>query len=297
MTTQRWFVKVFIIAAFFALRLEALAQIPQLTISEVFADPKAVGDSDGEWFELYNPGDQDFNLNGVLLRDEGRDSHSIENDVILKPKEYAVFCKNGDSSQNGGVNCAYTYSKFNLANESDEIILEKEGEIARLVYSKSTHPIKSGASMEYGSGTWHFATAQFGNGDYGTPGSENSQASEPTSISTSTPVPTQKPTRTPTPSKEPTKIPTKDQTPTEKQKQMHVLGDEVSLSNSDEPTRVLLNEAQAVTKSMSETQFETNSPTPTEKKTDGVSKFVMWGGVLSMMVSIGSFLIITNRSG
>jgi len=274
-----------IIFVFFVVSSPSFAQNPQLTITEVSVDPKAVGDSDGEWFEIYNPSDQAVSLKNLVIKDEGKDSHTVESDLTINPKSYIVFCKNNNSEQNGGVNCAYQYSKFSLANESDEIILELHGEIARLVYSKSTHPVKSGKSMELDGSSWHESTNQFGKGDYGTPGSGNSAAA------TSTPIP--QPTATDAP--KPTKVPTATVKPTEVEKvQAQVLGDEDEEVPEIEPTDSELAQQTEIENSVVSSE-QISSPTPEEKGTSNVGNYFVWGGVLSMMGAIGSFLWITNK--
>ena len=275
-----------IIFVFFFIPSLSFAQTPQLTITEVFPDPKAVGDSDGEWFEIYNPSDQAYLLKDLVMKDEGRDTHKIETDLSIGPKNYLVFCKNKSSTENGGVNCAYQYSKFSLANESDEIILEKDGEITRLVYSKTSHPIKSGKSMELDGSSWHEATAQFGNGDYGTPGSGNSVAPTPTPLPQPTETPIPKPTKTPIPTSKPTEV---------EKVSMGVLGEEDEDIPEVEPTSAEISQQSQVENAIVDSKPSV-SPTDKVEEQSSVGNIFMWGGVLSMMGAIGSFLWITNRS-
>lgn len=185
------------------------AQSPQLVITELMIDPKSVSDSDGEWVELYNPSDSEVDVSGAVLKDNGQDSHTIPS-LKLPSKSYIVLCRSNDTNMNGGVNCQYEYEKFSLANEEDEVIVEKNGQtLAQFSYNNS-FPVKPGKSMELASlsstsssfDSWHESTTQFGSGDYGTPGHENSGAPIPTSTKTPTPKPTDKPTKIPEPTKE-----------------------------------------------------------------------------------------------
>ena len=55
------------------------ATLGSLLISEIMADPAAVSDARGEWFELYNPTRQPFNLRDITIGDDGSglaDAHS-----------------------------------------------------------------------------------------------------------------------------------------------------------------------------------------------------------------------------
>ncbi len=42
-------------------------QLGDLIITEIMNNPSAVGDSEGEWFEIYNNGSQDININGLEI--------------------------------------------------------------------------------------------------------------------------------------------------------------------------------------------------------------------------------------
>ena len=198
----------------------AYADTPVLIISEIMRDPDTVSDSDGEWFEIYYRGNEQIDINGMTIRDEGSDSHTISESVTMQPNSITVLCRNKDSAGNGGVLCTYQYNKFSLGNDDDEIILEKDGELKDSVsYDKTSFPDKAGASMELTDissdntvgGNWHTAYLPFGSGDYGTPGSANSALPTPTSEPTATPTKMPTPTKIPTPTKTP--APSKTPTP------------------------------------------------------------------------------------
>ena len=54
--------------------------VSDLLISEVMANPAALSDARGEWFELYNPITEVINLHEVTIGDDGSDRHKIESD-------------------------------------------------------------------------------------------------------------------------------------------------------------------------------------------------------------------------
>jgi uncharacterized repeat protein (TIGR01451 family) len=160
---------------------------PELIITEIMQNPTVVEDSAGEWFELYNAGEDSYDLDGCLLRDLGTDSHTIDNagSLIINPGAYLVLGRNGDSGTNGNLAVDYQYSSFTLVNEDDEVILECEGvEVDRVEYDGGPNfPDPAGASMQLlspaldnNSGSnWCEATGLWPGsaGDFGTPGADS----------------------------------------------------------------------------------------------------------------------------
>ncbi|MDU8910304.1 ExeM/NucH family extracellular endonuclease [Aestuariicoccus sp. MJ-SS9] len=164
---------------------------PQLVISEIMQNPSAVSDSDGEYFEIHNAGDQDVDINGWTVSDNDFDSFLIDNGgpLIVPAGGYLVLGRNGDTATNGGVPVDYEYSGMFLGNSGDEIILTSPdfGEVDRVEYDGGPDfPDPNGASMELIDLTsdnnvganWTTAVAEFGAGDLGTPGAPNGDPSE-----------------------------------------------------------------------------------------------------------------------
>jgi hypothetical protein len=154
-----------------------------LVVSELMANPAAVSDTAGEWFELYNTSASSIDINGLVLRDNGSNHHTISNPVplLLAPGDYRVLGRNGDPASNGGYLPDYIYSDFTLANSSDAIILESGGvEIFRLSYSSGDNFGEAGISMALTQIPQAISAADysasdlqtvFGSGDRGSPGS------------------------------------------------------------------------------------------------------------------------------
>ncbi len=150
-----------------------------LIITEVMANPDAVTDSNGEWFEIHNLTGISLDLNGLTISDNDSDLHVINNGgpLVIDPLGYLVLGNNTDSTENGGYTADYEYSDFTLANSEDEIIIYSSGmEIVRLEYSNGF--VVAGKSQEL-SGTVGFpldgsnyvaSTSVYGAGDRGTPG-------------------------------------------------------------------------------------------------------------------------------
>ena len=158
-------------------------QFGNLLISEVMANPSAVSDSNGEWFEVFNASANTIDLNGITISDNGTNAHliSASTSLLLSPGEYFVLGGNGESAVNGGYIANYVYSNFNLANLNDQIVLLDDTiEIARLEYSElpfgsagiSTELIRQMLNLSQADyqTTPSNQLFQYGDGDFGTPG-------------------------------------------------------------------------------------------------------------------------------
>jgi hypothetical protein len=167
-----------------------------IVINEVMQDPVAVGDSQGEWFELYNTTSSDIDIDGWVIRDDAANLHAIDNggSLVVPAKGYLVLGNNADFATNGGYHCDYEYGGFTLSNSDDEIVLEQGSvEIDRINYDGGPiWPEPSGASMawlgppgENNDGTrWVIeGVISYGDGDWGTPGSKNTDSSLPVELS------------------------------------------------------------------------------------------------------------------
>ncbi len=145
-----------------------------LLITEVMANPDAVSDNNGEWFEVINTTANEIDLNGILLRDNNANQHLVasESALILQSGAYFTFGRSGDNNANGGFQSNYTYSDFTLSNTSDAIILETASAlIDSLIYNGSPFS-QAGNSAELTSSGFLLTSAEFvyGLGDIGSPG-------------------------------------------------------------------------------------------------------------------------------
>ncbi len=155
-----------------------------LVINEIHQNPAAVSDADGEWVEITNTSSENINLNGLILRDNGNETHTISTNVWVAPDAFIILGAEGNIEVNGGVSVDYEYSDFSLSNLWDEVIIEHpSGVILDEVHYDNgvTFPDESGISMMLLSpemdnsigGNWMAATTPFGAGDLGTPGEAN----------------------------------------------------------------------------------------------------------------------------
>ena len=156
-----------------------------IIINEIIQNPLAVGDSEGEWFEIYNNSNGEIDIEGFIIKDNDSDSHLITEETLIAPYSYAVLGRNADTSTNGGVVISYEYSNINLANGADEILLiDPYGNtVDSVAYDGgNTFPDPNGSTMALLNlnldntigGNWvEYDSLTYGNGDYGTPGEPN----------------------------------------------------------------------------------------------------------------------------
>jgi Lamin Tail Domain len=164
--------------------------VGQLVISEFLADPSAVGDTDGEWFEVVATSDVD--LNGLVLGNESATKATVGSQTCLKlaAGASAVFAKKADPALNGGLLDVKASFGFSLANSGARSITVSSG--ATLVDSITYSAATAGASSQLSStkldavlndtpanfcptpvGTTYGASADGGVGDRGSPGTAN----------------------------------------------------------------------------------------------------------------------------
>lgn len=163
----------------------------EIIITEFMANPAAVNDNVGEYFELYNPTSSDINLNGWRYQDTGNGNWNIiTEDIIVAAGSYKVFAASDDSTANGGIVGALRLaSSFNLANTRDGILLQKPDggggwiSVDEIAYDNGDDAwdITSGVSCKLidltgdnlDPANWDLSTTPYGDGDLGTPGGPN----------------------------------------------------------------------------------------------------------------------------
>lgn len=117
----------------------------QLVITEFMADPSAVADGAGEWFEVLATAEVD--LNGVQAANEGTGNATVTavDCLRLLPGQYALFAHGTDAAINGGLPPVTSTFGFALGNSKTAaglpraIILKSgAGEIDRISWLAST---------------------------------------------------------------------------------------------------------------------------------------------------------------
>jgi uncharacterized protein (TIGR03382 family) len=167
-----------------------------VVISELMPNPTGT-ESLGEWFEIYNTTSADIDVTGFVFHDETDDRFVVggATPVTLPARGYLVLGRSANAAENGGVPVDYVYSRFNLANRSDEIILEVEGvEIDRVEYdvgagytivegrSLTLSPDRLDAMANDTPDAWCRGETPLAGGDFGTPGDANDACAPPVDV-------------------------------------------------------------------------------------------------------------------
>jgi hypothetical protein len=126
----------------------------RLLITEIKSNPLLVPDHQGEWIEIFNPGDEDVELAGLTLISGGPSgdeqfTFSATVPGRIAPGAYAVVGLAGPAL-NGGVQVDGVYGEVRLENESDWIELRAGGLLLdRVAWDDgATFPDAQGTSMQ-----------------------------------------------------------------------------------------------------------------------------------------------------
>jgi competence protein ComEC len=154
----------------------------EVVLSEVMADPRAVPDERGEWFELHNPGDAPARLRGWTIASANDTPHAIAGEVVVPARGYAVLARSGARGTNGGVTATYAYGPaLSLGNGIDWLALrDASGATVDSVAWRSAPAgvarglrDASAAHADVNGAAWTTQSTRYGSGDRGTPGAPN----------------------------------------------------------------------------------------------------------------------------
>ncbi len=159
----------------------------ELVITEIQKDPTAVLDAAGEWFEVFNPTELEFNLLGLEFANSSGEFFIIDQTLILPGNSHAVLGNNGNTGTNGNVTVDFVYSNFALQDEGTIVVsnLLEQVVIDQVAYDTTNYPSVPGSSLSLdpdfrfddlgndSGSNWCVATTAIGSGDFGTPGFEN----------------------------------------------------------------------------------------------------------------------------
>lgn len=174
------------------------ANLPQdgdVIFTEFMADPDAVSDTNGEWFELYNTTGSELALFSLIVTDNDNDEFLIlDASATIPANGYVVFARNDNSQLNGGVTGAIDYpgnlsfltNSPDPANYQLNLTLQDGTSIAAPYFGPvgGATSMPKGASIQLDPGSltaagsqdvanWCAATSSYGSGDLGTPGAAN----------------------------------------------------------------------------------------------------------------------------
>lgn len=158
------------------------AATPQLVINEFIADPNAVSDDAGEWFEVHNWGSTSINLLNYKIASDNDPVLTISSSVTVPAGGFVVLARNGMKKRNGGVTVNYAYgTTLTLANAGDWLAIRDPNGVTvdSVAWTSTTAGVTWGVrdpsadNATVGSANWQLATSTFGAGDKGTPGAQN----------------------------------------------------------------------------------------------------------------------------
>jgi hypothetical protein len=161
-----------------------------LVITEFMANPSCAG---GEWFEVHNPTNGAFELQNLVIQDDGTEIFTINQSVIIPAGGFKLFVLDAGEScvLSAGVIDPYRYSGFTLNNSGFDAISIRNGTtvIDSVVYnsfdgwplvpgeSASLNPDFFSASANDMAANWCLSSSGYGTfGETGTPGNMNDLA-------------------------------------------------------------------------------------------------------------------------
>jgi cysteine-rich repeat protein len=156
-----------------------------LVITELMIDPDFAPDATAEWFEVFNPTATDFDLRGVVARDDGTETFLIDESLVLAAGAHVVLGKSANLGENGGAPVDFAYGGgFLLANMSSDEVELRIGDVLIDRVTFSTDLEDRGASRSLSADAYdaeandvgaNYCAGQgaFGDGDKGTPGQMN----------------------------------------------------------------------------------------------------------------------------
>ena len=153
-----------------------------LVLNEFMAHPLASeSQAEGEWIELYNVTGCYINLSGWSISNDRGDQINL-NTHLIAPEGFFVLGASGNDSRNGGYDPDYVYSGFSIYDNDVLTLRNGQGNIVDRISFDSSWPVEAGRSTERinpgwvsnSSSSWESALTTYGEGDYGTPGEQNS---------------------------------------------------------------------------------------------------------------------------
>lgn len=153
-----------------------------VVINEFMAHPlSSCTHADGEWVELYNRSGAWINLSGWVLTNNLGQEVKLST-YLLPPDGYYVLCGCGDESMNGGLTPEFVYGSFEIRDTGRLTLYNDSKNIVDEIVYDNNWPVQAGGSCERINpgwvsslpSTWDYSTMVFGDGDYGTPCTQNS---------------------------------------------------------------------------------------------------------------------------
>ena len=167
----------------------------EVVITEIMPNPAVVGDSDGEWFEIYNPsGDTSYQLMGCEFTGGATEAViPVDVDLVIPPGGYLTIARDSDLDIGFTPDLEWTVS-HSLGNSGDTLALECGVVVDTVSYGNNDEPGQSfnldvdllDAVSNDDTNNWCYGTDVYATGmgdpaptDAGTPGAVNNDCPEP----------------------------------------------------------------------------------------------------------------------
>jgi len=153
-----------------------------LVLNEIMIDPLASSSMlMGQWIELYNNSGDWVNLSAWTIENQNGETIAFSS-MIVAPESYFIVGASAITSENGGYTPDAVWGSFSLSNEGSLTLASRYNDSSEYVEWNSSWNLLAGASLERlnpgwassDRGSWSHSTSSFGDGDLGTPGSQNS---------------------------------------------------------------------------------------------------------------------------
>lgn len=153
-----------------------------IVLNEFMAHPAcSYTEADGEWIELYNNTSNWINLSGWTI-ENGSGERITLSTYLLPAQSYYVLAACGDEMLNGGLSPDYVYNHFTIHDSGRITLSSGTGIVIDEINYDGNWPIQIGRSCERINpgwvsnlrSTWDTSQLTYGNGDTGTPGTQNS---------------------------------------------------------------------------------------------------------------------------
>lgn len=164
-----------------ALRDIVAPAVGDLWITEFMADPSAVGDTEGEWFEVYANAAFDLNALEFGRAEEVEEAVELDTCAPVEAGQYILFAKNAEAATNGGLPAVDYEVGLSLINSNGALFIATDGEVLDEVLwtdteggaSRALDPSVSGPQANDDEANWCDGADPYGDGDLGTPAAEN----------------------------------------------------------------------------------------------------------------------------
>lgn len=150
-------------------------------ITEFMPNPEAVGDPEGEWFEVYANGS--FDLNALEFGREKEVEETVDEGACLPVAagDRILFGRNAEAATNGGLPAVSYEVDLALLNSNGRLFVGTGGTVLDAVTwtsttagaSRALDPSISGPANNDDEAVWCDGTEAYGDGDLGTPAAEN----------------------------------------------------------------------------------------------------------------------------